>query len=96
MKREAYWHLTAHVGYPLLILLAVAGLAAGWAGGPLFRPWLLTADGALLGFATAALSVFYGVAARARDPRHWARQLALVPVIMILGAGIALGQTAAV
>lgn len=96
VKREAFWHLTAHFGYPLLILLALAGLAASWAGGPLYRPWLLTADGVLLGFATAALSVFYGVAARARHPERWGRRLALVPVIMILGAGIALGQTAAV
>ncbi len=96
VKCEAFWHLTAHLTYPLLLVLAVAGLAAGWVAGPLYREWLLLADGGLLGFATAALGVFYGVAARARDPARWPRRLALVPVIMILGAGIALGQSLAV
>lgn len=96
VKREAFWHLTAHCTYPLVILLALAGLLAGWAAGPLYRQWLIFADGGLLSFATLALTAFYGVAARARDPARWWRRLAVVPLIMVLGAGIALGQTAAV
>ncbi len=50
----------------------------------------------MLGFAAVALTSFYGVAARARRPTRWWKRLGLVPVIMVLGAGIALGQAAAV
>lgn len=96
VKREAVWHLGGHLAYPLLVLLAAAGLAVGLLGLQPLRYWILAVDGALLGFAAIALSIFYGVAASARHRAAWPRQLLLVPVIMVLGAGIALGQTAAV
>ncbi|NIQ99513.1 MAG: glycosyltransferase [Gemmatimonadales bacterium] len=96
IRREAFWHLTAHFTYPAMVLLAMVGLAAGWVLGPLHRSWLLAADGALLTFALAALTVFYGVAAWVRGGPRWWRRLATVPVILVLGVGIALGQAAAV
>ncbi len=96
VKREAFCHLTSHFTYPILVVLALASLAAGWAIEPLHRSWVLAADGALLAFATTALAAFYGTAARARSGGSWWRRLALVPVIMVLGMGISIGQTVAV
>ena len=95
-KREAFWHLTGHFTYPVFVALALTSLGAGWLIEPLHKSWVLAADGALLAFAGLALTVFYGVAARARGGAGWWRRLVLVPIIMVLGAGIALGQTAAV
>jgi cellulose synthase/poly-beta-1,6-N-acetylglucosamine synthase-like glycosyltransferase len=96
VKLEALWHLTGHFSYPLLIVLAAAGvLASVWSGSG-YRPWLVTLDTMLVAFATLALSVFYGVAAHARGTPRWWRRVGLVGPIMILGAGIAVGQAAAV
>jgi cellulose synthase/poly-beta-1,6-N-acetylglucosamine synthase-like glycosyltransferase len=96
VKAEAFFQLTGSLTYPVLVVLALVSLAAGWLVGPLHKNWVLAADGALLGFAGIALATFYGVAARARDPERWWRRLPLVPAIMVLGAGISLGQALAV
>jgi cellulose synthase/poly-beta-1,6-N-acetylglucosamine synthase-like glycosyltransferase len=95
-KVEAFFQLTGNLAYPVLVVLALVSLAAGWLVEPLHKNWVLAADGALLGFAGVALATFYGVAARVRDPERWWRRLPLVPAIMVLGAGISLGQAAAV
>jgi cellulose synthase/poly-beta-1,6-N-acetylglucosamine synthase-like glycosyltransferase len=96
VKWEAFWHLAGHFTYPLVVVLALAGLLVTWAAGPVQRSWVVAVDGTLLLFATIALSVFYGAAAQARSRSGFARCLPIVPVIMVLGAGIALGQTAAI
>lgn len=96
VKREAFFHLAGHWTYPFLIILALAGFLVTWFADPAQRAWVVAVDGSLLMFATLALSVFYGTAARARSRHRFARRLAVVPAIMVLGAGIALGQTAAV
>jgi glycosyltransferase involved in cell wall biosynthesis len=96
-KAEAFFQLTGSLAaYPVLVVLAVVSLAAGWLVEPLHKNLVLAADGALLGFAGIALATFYGVAARVRDPDRWWRRLPLVPAIMVLGAGISLGQAMAV
>lgn len=96
VKREATWHLLVHFAYPLLVVVTLAGLAVGLLAQTVAVRWVLAADGVLLSFAMLSLSYFYGVTAWARDPARWARRLPLVPIIMVLGAGIALGQTLAV
>jgi cellulose synthase/poly-beta-1,6-N-acetylglucosamine synthase-like glycosyltransferase len=96
VKREAAWQLTGHFAYPFFVLLAVAGLSLGWVAGVDYRPWLFGVDGFLLTFATASLAFFYGVAAYARTRSRWLHRLRLIPFVMVLGAGIALGQSAAV
>ena len=96
VKREAMWHLLGHFAYPLLTLVTVAGLAVGLLAETHAVRWVLAADGMLLTFAMASLGYFYGVTAQARGGARWRRRLLLVPAIMILGAGIALGQTLAV
>jgi cellulose synthase/poly-beta-1,6-N-acetylglucosamine synthase-like glycosyltransferase len=95
-KVEAFFQLTGNLTYPVLVVLALVSLAAGWLVEPLHKNWVLAADGALLGFAGIALTTFYGVAARVRDPDQWWHRLPLVPAVMVLGAGISLGQAVAV
>ena len=94
VKLEAAFHLLAHLCYPLLVVVALAGFPAGWMAGASSRAFVFAADAALLTFAIVSLGIFYGVAARARTSGWW--QVLMVPVILVLGAGISLGQTAAV
>lgn len=96
VKWEAVWHLTSHFAYPLLTLVTIAGLAVGLLAETDAVRWVLAADGLLLTFAMGSLGYFYGVTAHARGGESWRRRLFLVPAIMIIGAGIALEQTAAV
>jgi cellulose synthase/poly-beta-1,6-N-acetylglucosamine synthase-like glycosyltransferase len=96
VKWEAFWHLTGSCTYPLLLLLGLAGLAFARTAGPIPAALVVVADGMLLAFATASLAVFYGVAAYLRSGLCGLRRLALLPAIMLLGAGIAPGQAAAV
>lgn len=96
VKLEAFWQLTGHATYPTLVVLALTSIVAGWLISPAQLELVFAIDGALLLSSTLALSVFYGVAARSRGTAGWNRRLLLVPVIMLLGAGIALGQAAAV
>lgn len=96
VKWEAVWHLTSHFAYPLLLLVTIAGLAVGLLAETDAARWVLAADGVLLTFAMLSLGYFYGVTAQARGGESWRRRLFLIPAIMIIGAGIAFEQTAAV
>ncbi len=96
VKREAAWHLLIHFAYPLLVTVTLAGLAVGLLAENLAVRWVLAVDGALLTVAMASLGYFYGVTAWARGGAGWWSRVLLVPVIMVLGSGISLGQTAAV
>ncbi len=96
IKRAATWHLLIHLSYPLLVIVTLAGLAVGLFADLFALRWVLAVDGLLLTFAMASLTYFYGVTARGRDPDRWRRRLWVVPAVMILGAGISLGQCAAV
>ncbi|MFQ5703335.1 MAG: glycosyltransferase [Gemmatimonadales bacterium] len=96
VKREAVWHLTGHFTYPAFVILALAGVSAAWLGEPLYRDRLFLVDGLLLTFATVSLAFFYSLPMQARWPNDWWKRLGLIPAIMVLGAGIAVGQTFAV
>ncbi len=96
VKCEAFWHLTGHVAYLLLIVLALAGVGAGLFAGSSHHTWLAIADAVLIGIATLTLSAFYMVAAWSRGTTRWWREAVLIPPIMVLGAGIAFGQALAV
>ena len=96
VKRAAAWHLLIHLSYPLLVLVTLTGFAGSLLAGTSAMRWVLAVDGALLGFAMASLSVFYGTATATRSGTRWWRRLALVPVVMIVGAGISFSQSLAV
>jgi len=96
VKVEACLHLLTHVTYALIVLTAGAAFCLSLGTDGAFRAGTLAVEGALLALATVSLAIFYGAAARARDPRRWRLRLALVPGVMLLGMGMALWQTAAV
>jgi len=95
-KVEAWYHLTANVSYPLMILLSVLLLPAmiirfyqGW-----FQ--MLYIDLPLFIASTFSISSFYLVSQRELFPRSWPRALLYLPFLMALGIGLTITNTKAV
>jgi cellulose synthase/poly-beta-1,6-N-acetylglucosamine synthase-like glycosyltransferase len=96
VKLEAFYHLTAGISYPLMLLLSALLLPAmivrfyqGW--------WqVLWLDLPLFLLATGSVSSFYLVAQRELYPRRWKRSLLCLPLLMAVGIGMALRNTRAV
>src|SRR5271163_2713040 len=95
-KIEAWYHLTANLSYPLMIVLSVLMLPAmiirfyqGWfqmlfIDLPLFMAW------------TFSISSFYLVSQRELFPKNWPRALLYLPFLMALGIGLTITNTKAV
>jgi cellulose synthase/poly-beta-1,6-N-acetylglucosamine synthase-like glycosyltransferase len=95
-KIEAWYHLTANLSYPLMIVLSVLLLPAmiirfyqGW-----FQ--MLYIDLPLFMASTFSISSFYLVSQRELFPRSWPRALLYLPVLMALGVGLTITNTKAV
>jgi cellulose synthase/poly-beta-1,6-N-acetylglucosamine synthase-like glycosyltransferase len=95
-KIEAWYHLTANISYPLMIMLSVLLLPAmiirfyqGW-----FQ--MLYIDLPLFMASTFSISSFYLVSQRELFPRSWPRALIYLPVLMALGIGLTITNTKAV
>jgi len=95
-KLEAWYHLTANVSYPLMIVLSVLLLPAmiirfyqGW-----FQ--MLYIDLPLFMASTFSISSFYLVSQRELFPRSWPRSLLYLPFLMALGIGLTITNTKAV
>jgi cellulose synthase/poly-beta-1,6-N-acetylglucosamine synthase-like glycosyltransferase len=95
-KIEAWYHLTANISYPLMIVLSVLLLPAmiirfyqGW-----FQ--MLYIDLPLFMASTFSISSFYLVSQRELFPRTWPRALLYLPFLMSLGIGLTLTNTKAV
>jgi len=95
-KVEAWYHLTANISYPLMILLSVLLLPAmiirfyqGW-----FQ--MLYIDLPLFMASTFSISSFYLVSQRELFPRSWPRALLYLPFLMALGIGLTITNTKAV
>jgi cellulose synthase/poly-beta-1,6-N-acetylglucosamine synthase-like glycosyltransferase len=95
-KAAAFAHLFIHLSYPLLVTVSLVGLILAFLTGPQIARWVVAVDGALLGFAMISLSYFYGSAILARQEAGGWKQMPLVVTVMLLGAGIAIGQSLAV
>jgi hypothetical protein len=87
-KIEAWYHLTANISYPLMIVLSVLLLPAmiirfyqGW-----FQ--MLYIDLPLFMASTFSISSFYLVSQRELFPRSWPRALLYLPFLMALGIGL--------
>src|ERR1700733_12565207 len=87
-KIEAWYHLTANLSYPLMIMLSVLLLPAmiirfyqGW-----FQ--MLYIDLPLFMASTFSISSFYLVSQRELFPRKWPRALVYLPFLMALGIGL--------
>ncbi|MGA9641049.1 MAG: glycosyltransferase [Terriglobales bacterium] len=95
-KVEAWYHLTANLSYPLMIVLSVLLLPAmvirfyqGW-----FQ--MLYIDLPLFMASTFSISSFYLVSQKELFPKSWLRSLLFLPLLMALGIGLTITNTRAV
>jgi len=95
-KIEAWYHLTANISYPLMIVLSVLLLPAmiirfyqGW-----FQ--MLYIDLPLFMASTFSISSFYLVSQKELFPKTWLRSLLFLPLLMALGIGLTITNTRAV
>jgi len=96
VKLESWYHLTANISYPLMIVLSVLLMPAmvirfyqGW-----FQ--MLLIDFPLFLASTFSISSFYLVSQRELFPKTWPRKLIYLPFLMSLGIGLTLTNTRAV
>ncbi|MCI0354591.1 MAG: glycosyltransferase, partial [Acidobacteria bacterium] len=96
VKIEAWYHLTANISYPLMILLSTLLLPAmiirfyqGW-----FQ--MLYIDLPLFLASTLSISSFYLVSQKELLPRGWRRTFLYLPFLMALGIGLTVTNTCAV
>jgi cellulose synthase/poly-beta-1,6-N-acetylglucosamine synthase-like glycosyltransferase len=95
-KIEAWYHLTANMSYPLMIILSVLLLPAmvirfyqGW-----FQ--MLYIDLPLFMASTFSISSFYLVSQKELFPGRWYRTFLFLPALMALGIGLTITNTKAV
>jgi len=95
-KVEAWYHLTANLSYPLMIVLSVLLMPAmiirfyqGW-----FQ--MLYIDLPLFMASTFSISSFYLVSQKELFPKSWLRSLLYLPLLMSLGIGLTVTNTRAV
>jgi cellulose synthase/poly-beta-1,6-N-acetylglucosamine synthase-like glycosyltransferase len=96
VKIEAFYHLTANLSYPLMIVLSVLLMPAmiirfyqGW-----FQ--MLYIDLPLFMASTFSISSFYLVSQKELFPKRWLRSLLYLPLLMALGIGLTVTNTRAV
>ena len=95
-RLEAWYHLTANISYPLMIVLSVLLMPAmiirfyqGW-----FQ--MLLIDLPLFLASTFSISSFYLVSQKELYPHTWPRRIIYLPFLMSLGIGLTLTNTRAV
>jgi cellulose synthase/poly-beta-1,6-N-acetylglucosamine synthase-like glycosyltransferase len=96
VKLEAWFHLTANLSYPLMIVLSVLLMPAMIVrsfGGP-FQ--ILLIDLPLFMASTFSISSFYLVSQKELFPRAWPRTFLFLPFLMALGIGLTITNTRAV
>jgi cellulose synthase/poly-beta-1,6-N-acetylglucosamine synthase-like glycosyltransferase len=95
-KLEAWYHLSANISYPLMIILSVllmpAMIIRSWQG------WLqmLLIDLPLFMASTMSISSFYLVSQKELFPKSWGRTFLYLPFLMALGVGLTITNTKAV
>jgi cellulose synthase/poly-beta-1,6-N-acetylglucosamine synthase-like glycosyltransferase len=96
VKAEAFFHLTANVSYPLMVLLSTMLLPAmivrfyqGW-----FQ--MLLIDLPLFLASTCSISSFYLAAQRELRPKTWQRTFLYLPFVMATGIGLSVRNAQAV
>jgi cellulose synthase/poly-beta-1,6-N-acetylglucosamine synthase-like glycosyltransferase len=96
IKLEAWYHLTANISYPLMIVLSTLLLPAmiirfyqGW-----FQ--MLYIDLPLFLASTFSISSFYLVSQKELFPKTWPRTLLFLPLLMALGIGLTVTNSRAV
>ena len=95
-KLEAWYHLTANISYPLMIVLSTLLMPA-----MIIRSWqgiwqMLLIDFPLFMASTFSISSFYLVSQKELFPRRWYRTFLYLPFLMALGVGLTITNTKAV
>jgi cellulose synthase/poly-beta-1,6-N-acetylglucosamine synthase-like glycosyltransferase len=95
-KLEAWYHLTANVSYPLMIVLSTLLMPAmiirsyqGWVQ-------MMLIDFPLFMASTMSVSSFYLVSQKELFPGRWYKTLLYLPFLMALGVGLTITNTKAV
>jgi cellulose synthase/poly-beta-1,6-N-acetylglucosamine synthase-like glycosyltransferase len=88
VKAEAFFHLTANISYPLMVVMSIILLPAmivrfyqGW-----FQVFVI--DLPLFLASTCSISSFYLAAERALYPKTWKRTFLYLPFVMAVGIGL--------
>ena len=96
VRLEAWYHLTANISYPLMIVLSTLLMPAmiirsyqGW-----FQ--MLFIDFPLFMASTFSISSFYLVSQKELFPKKWYRTFLYLPFLMALGIGLTVTNTKAV
>ena len=96
IKTEAFFHLTANISYPLMVVLSTLLLPAmivrfyqGWVQ-------MLLIDLPLFLASSCSISGFYLAAQRALYPKSWRRRIIYLPFVMAVGIGLSVRNAKAV
>ena len=95
-KLEAFYHLTANISYPLMIVLSTLLMPA-----MIIRSWqgplqMVLIDLPLFMASTMSVSSFYLVSQKELFPRTWYKTFLYLPFLMSLGVGLTITNTKAV
>ena len=95
-KFEAVLHMGGYLVHPMMLTLSLLALPIlGLTSRLSPAPWLFASLAVPLCFAIIAPSTMYLVSQRVTY-RHWVRRAALLPVLIIVGVGMALSNTRAI
>lgn len=95
-KLEAWYHLTANISYPLMIVLSTLLMPA-----MVIRSWqgwvqMVLIDLPLFMASTMSVSSFYLVSQKELFPKTWYKTFLYLPFLMALGVGLTITNTKAV
>jgi cellulose synthase/poly-beta-1,6-N-acetylglucosamine synthase-like glycosyltransferase len=96
VKAEAFFHLTANISYPLMVLFSAMLLPAMIVR--FYQGWLqmILIDLPLFLASTCSISSFYLVAQKELRPKSWWRTFLYMPFVMATGIGISIRNAKAV
>ena len=96
IKSEAFFHLTANISYPLMVLLSTLLLPAMIVR--FYQGWMqmLLIDLPMFLASSCSISGFYLTAQRALYPKSWTRKIVYLPFVMAVGIGLSVRNAKAV
>jgi len=96
VKAEAFFHLTANISYPLMVVLSTMLLPAMIVRFYQGTFQMLVIDLPLFLASTCSISSFYLVAQRNLHPKSWKKTFLYMPFVMAIGIGISIRNAVAV
>jgi cellulose synthase/poly-beta-1,6-N-acetylglucosamine synthase-like glycosyltransferase len=96
VKTEAFFHLTANISYPLMIVLSTLLLPAMVVRFYQGTFQMLVIDLPLFLASTCSISSFYLISQRCLHPKTWKRAILFMPFVMATGIGISVRNAVAV